>query len=343
MTVADQRELECRELARRASAGDVHARDNLALRSLEILTAEAAALIGGAGERSFVGHGGADDIAHDTVLEAVFGPALRHYDPDRQTWRGFIVRRLRWRVLDAWRAEAFEGCRRRLPPQLSGPAEISPNGEDADRERRSATFDFRELRSSEPSLLLQIPEARRLVRRQLLRLRNPFYRRCLILRDFYGHTYAGIAERFGCREGRVRNAVHRARARLGVLLEREEAASDRCGMSRSLRSEGKALSRKGRAGRRNRRCKSVGEDDSPLIIFDSGHHHYGGRYMKTLGAVWKRAERRSPGSAVVLSYRRHAASPGRSPWAAAGKSPVEYERMKIPYQGSRDYLDFFSL
>ena len=87
----------------------------------------------------------------------------------------------------------------------------------------------------------------------------------------------------------------------------------------------------------------IGKGDGPLIIFDSGHHHYGGRYMKTLGAVWKRAERRSPGSAVVLSYRRHAASPGRSPWAAAGKSPVEYERMKIPYQGSRDYLDFFNL
>jgi len=216
--INEENENSWNEDADRARGGDVQAVRRLAEYSIQALLSEGARFMEvGSRERSFGRGGSLHDIVQDVVLEAVYGPSLQLYDSGRQSWKGFIVQRLRWRVLDAQRSEQQEVDVRVMPPEVSRPI-VAP-GEDAEDRRENQGIDFIEIRSSEPSRLMESPENCRLVRRGVRRIRNQFYRRCLILHDLYDWGYPEIAHRFQCREGRVRNAVCRARAELAEILQ----------------------------------------------------------------------------------------------------------------------------
>ena len=82
------------------------------------------------------------------------------------------------------------------------------------------------------------------------------------------------------------------------------------------------------------------KNNSKVIAFDSGHHQYSGRYLKSLISVSKTLEQEYNTGQVFLSFWKYFKSSSKSVWVVP---EMTYERKQIINGNLVDYIDLFEI
>ena len=140
-----------------------------------------------------------DDTPSIVIYEVFCKGAIRLYEPQKQSWEGFIRQRAVWRIKDGLGAET---------PFVY-----------ADGDSGAEWLEARDAGEREPIDILIRRQIPRLVRRAIMKIKNRLYRRALILNDYLFVSGDEGARRLGVQHGTYTNAVWRAKETLRALLE----------------------------------------------------------------------------------------------------------------------------